>query len=97
MQWKIHNTFHAHLLTPYVETEEYGEMFTRNPPDLVEGEEEYKVEVILQHKGNTKLRRWFLVSWKGWPLSEDSWVTTGELKNASEMLEEYFMRKKLAW
>ena len=97
MQWKIHNTFHAHLLTPYVETEEYGEMHKKNPPDPIEGEEEYEVEAIIQHKGNTKPRRRFLVSWKGWPSSEDSWEPVEALENAQEVLKGYLARNRLGW
>ncbi|VDC03160.1 unnamed protein product, partial [Peniophora sp. CBMAI 1063] len=38
--WKrIHPVFHAHLLTPYVETPEHGPNFLQNPPDLVDDEE----------------------------------------------------------
>jgi hypothetical protein len=33
-QWKIHNVFHANLITPYKETELHGPNFTRPPPDL---------------------------------------------------------------
>jgi hypothetical protein len=49
-QWKIHNVFHADLITPYKETELHGPNFTRPPPDLIDGEEEYKVEKILDMK-----------------------------------------------
>jgi len=34
-KWKIHNTFHAILLSPYVETEKYGVNFTEPPPDPI--------------------------------------------------------------
>ena len=47
-QWKIHDVFHADLLTPYHETELHGPNFTRPPPDLIDGEEEYEVEEIVQ-------------------------------------------------
>jgi hypothetical protein len=46
-RWKIHNVFHTNLLTPYKETELHGPNFTQPPPDLIEGEEEFKVEKIL--------------------------------------------------
>ncbi len=42
--WRIHNVFHASLLTPYHETTAHGPNFTRPPPDLIDGEEEYEVE-----------------------------------------------------
>ena len=47
-QWKIHDVFHADLLTPYQETELHGPNFMMPPPDLIDGEEEYEVEEILQ-------------------------------------------------
>jgi hypothetical protein len=45
-QWTIHPVFHASLLTPYVETKEHRENFSRPPPDLINDEEQYKVEAI---------------------------------------------------
>ena len=49
--WKIHPVFHASLLSMCKETMEHGPNFLQPPPDLIEGEEEYKVEVILGHHG----------------------------------------------
>jgi len=48
-QWNIHPVFHASLLTPYVETVEHGENYSRPPPDMIEGEEQYEVEAIQAH------------------------------------------------
>jgi len=45
-RWKIHDVFHIGLLMPYKETEAHGPNFTRPPPDLIEGSEEYEVESI---------------------------------------------------
>jgi transposase InsO family protein len=49
-QWRIHDVFHASLLTPYKETEEYGENFAQPPPELIEGHEEYEVEQIIDSR-----------------------------------------------
>src|SRR5712672_435260 len=49
LSWGIHNVFHASLLLPYRETVIHGPNFTRPPPDLVGGEEEYEVENIINH------------------------------------------------
>jgi len=46
-QWKIHNMFHANLLTPYIETELRGRNFTNPPPDIIKGELEYEVEEVI--------------------------------------------------
>ena len=48
LQWKIHDVFHTDLLTPYCESKLHGPNFTKPPPDLIDGEEEYEVEEILQ-------------------------------------------------
>jgi hypothetical protein len=45
-QWKIHPIFHASLLTPYVKTMEHSENYSRPPPDVIEGKEQYEVEAI---------------------------------------------------
>ncbi len=45
-QWKIHDIFHAALLTPYKETEEHGPNYHEPPPDVIEGEPEWEVEQI---------------------------------------------------
>ncbi len=45
-QWKIHDVFHAALLTPYKETEEHGPNYHKPPPDVIKGEPEWEVEQI---------------------------------------------------
>ena len=45
-QWKIHPVIHTNLLTPYKETALHGPNFTRPPPDLIDGEEEYEAEEV---------------------------------------------------
>jgi hypothetical protein len=49
MAWNIHNVFHASLLSPYHESPEHRPNYSRPPPDLLEGEEEYEVECIVNH------------------------------------------------
>jgi hypothetical protein len=46
-QWKVHNAFHASLLHPHKAMELYGETFTKPPPDLITGQEEWEVENVL--------------------------------------------------
>ena len=45
-QWTIHPTFHASLLMPYKETEQHGKNFSSPPPDLIDDQEQYKVEAV---------------------------------------------------
>jgi hypothetical protein len=50
MSWGIHDVFHASLLSPYHETNAHGPNFSRPPPDLIDGQEEYEVECIISHR-----------------------------------------------
>jgi hypothetical protein len=44
---KINNVFHINLLTLYCETDAYGPQPAQPPPELIDGEEEYEVEDII--------------------------------------------------
>ena len=48
--WQIHPVFHASLLSPYQETNAHRPNYSRPPPDLISGEEFYKVEQIRDHR-----------------------------------------------
>jgi hypothetical protein len=85
--WKVHSTFHASELSSFKETEVHGPNFPEPPPDIVNGEEEHKVEAILTHKGTSRHR--FLVSWKGYSSADNSWIPEKELANATEILKNY--------
>jgi hypothetical protein len=74
-QWSIHPMFHIDLLTPYKETIMHGPNFTQPAPELIDGEEEYSVERILDSRWFG--RRWrlqYLVKWEGYPDSDNMWV-----------------------
>ena len=87
---RVHNVFHVDLLLPYKETEAYGQAYSRPTPDLIEGEEEYEVESIRDARRQGRGRKLqYLVHWKGYPASDDSWVDHQDL-HAPELLEEYY-------
>ena len=54
--WKILNTFHASLLSPYHKNEIHGRNFPTLPPDLIDNKEHYKIKKIICHKGT--LSQW---------------------------------------
>jgi len=74
-QWSIHDVFHIDLLTPYQETDLHGSNYLRPAPDLIDNEEEYKVEKVLDfwHFGRGRKKQ-YLIKWKGYPDSDNEWV-----------------------
>jgi len=46
--WKIHDVFHASLLTPYKETEQHGPNFLEPPPEILDREPKWEVEKVLR-------------------------------------------------
>jgi Chromo (CHRromatin Organisation MOdifier) domain len=93
--WNIHPVFHNNLLTPYVETNAHGPNFTRPPPDLINGEAEYKVEAIRNHRYFGKNKRLqYLLKWKGYPEADNTWESEDQL-NAPELLKQYNRRRSL--
>ncbi len=92
--WKIHKVFHANLITPYKKMELHGPNFTHPPPDLIEGEQEFEVEKILdaQPRGQG-CKMHFLVKWKGYPMSDNSWEPRENL-HADKLIAEYNKKKQ---
>src|SRR5579863_10198671 len=72
--WKIHNAFHASLLSPYREMPEHGQNFMEPPPDLINREQEWEVEHIVATRlygCNKKCQ--YRVRWKGYSEAHDTW------------------------
>src|SRR6266403_2249268 len=87
--WRVHDMFHASLLTPYHETPAHGPNFTRLPPDLIDGEDEYEVERIVAHRqfGQSK-RLQYLIKWKGYPDSDNTWEPADQV-HAPDLIKHY--------
>jgi hypothetical protein len=88
-EWKIYDVFHASLLSPYTETNAHGPNYVCPPPDLIGGEREYEVERIINHRciGQGK-RLQYLIKWKGYPESNNTWEPTSHL-HVPQLLKEY--------
>lgn len=87
-QWKnVWPTFHVSKLEAYHEDPEHPN-FTNPPPDVIEGEPEWEVETILDSKfAYNQLH--YLVKWKGWADSENSWQDERDLVNAPDLITEF--------
>ena len=86
--WKIHNVFHATLLRQYKETEVYGANFPKPPPELIKGEETYKIDSILRDQRRGQGYQYY-VKWKGYPISEASWEPEEMFSNDGNLLIHY--------
>ena len=92
--WKIHNVFHASLLSTYRKTAQHGPNFINPPPEEIDGEEEYEVAEILSHRGPLG-RRSYLVSWKGYSSAENTWEPEKNLRHAQTILKMYKQRNSI--
>ncbi|QRW15592.1 Retrotransposable element Tf2 protein [Rhizoctonia solani] len=88
----IHPVFHVNLLTKF-----HPDPHGCDPPQPApiiteEGEEEYKVEKVLDSKwkGQGKNRKlWYLVKWKGYNKGSNSWEPVDNVVNAKEAIEDF--------
>jgi hypothetical protein len=88
---RIHPVFHNSLLKPYMETPAHGPNFARPPLEIV-GQEEghYEIEKILQERPTRNRKSMqYLVKWKGYLDSENSWLPAKELTHAQELLNTF--------
>ena len=90
---RIHDIFHASQLTPYKENEVYGPNYPKPAPDLIEGQEEFEVEAVI---GARRFRRWktlqYLIKWKGYPESDNSWEAASNVTNAKDTISDFYRR-----
>ncbi|KAF8693024.1 hypothetical protein RHS03_08515, partial [Rhizoctonia solani] len=84
---KIHNVFYVGLLSKSHESpsQPFPE---RPPPETIEGEEEYKVEKIINSK--RQRGKWFyLIKWKGYGPEDNSWEPEELLEHSQEEVNRF--------
>lgn len=97
--WNIHDVFNEVLLTKYNDPEFTSQQRSPPPPDVINEEEEFEVEAILEVKYK-KLSKdtnrkgftsgvWYLVQWKGYSPTENTWTQKENIKNADELITEF--------
>jgi hypothetical protein len=93
---KIHPVFHVSKLRKYVPNDSVAfptrEHIIRPAPDMVDGQEEYEVEEIVDKRSRMRGRKEvieYLVKWKGYPASDNTWEPLSNLANASEAIAEF--------
>ncbi|CAI7827810.1 unnamed protein product [Closterium sp. NIES-54] len=93
--WKLHNAFHVQLLKPYKDPNQQiqGQQLPPPPPVLVQDEPEYEVERVLTHRRRGGKTLEFLLRWKGYDPTEDSWVVEADMGNARRALKDYLVKQ----
>ena len=62
-----------------------------SPNLIINNEEEYEIEAILDSRRKGRgCQLQYLVHWKGYPHSDDSWITHKDL-HAPELLEDFML------
>lgn len=92
---KIWPVFHAGLLHPYKETEEHGPNYSLPPPTIVNDEEEWVVETIV----NAKIERGkvkYQIKWEGYPESENTWEPLSNVRHMWDEIQEFHNRNPQA-
>jgi hypothetical protein len=94
-QWRVHNVFHASLLSPYFETDIHGPDYPKPPPDIIEGEPEFEVEQIVGSRRTGKKKTLqYKVKWKGYTPAHDSWELVSQV-HAPELVKRYEAEMKI--
>ena len=94
-KWNIHPVIHQSLLTPVKETEIYGEQYSRPEPDIINEQEEWEVEAIINERKDKrrKKQQMYLVKWKGHPSAENTWEPEANLEHAQDKVKEFWKGK----
>jgi hypothetical protein len=83
----IHPVFHVSSLEPFHPNPFPGRVLPPPPPDLIDAHDEFEVDQILDSK-IFRGRLQYLVRWRGYSPSDDSWLTA-PLSNCAELVTAY--------
>jgi hypothetical protein len=97
---KIHPVFHVSLLKAY---QQGGRVQPPPVPELIEDELEYEVESVLAHRDvrvrrkrnrarTPVLQRQYLIKWKGYDESNNTWEPDRNCSNCQDKIDDYFAR-----
>jgi len=91
--WRIHDWFHVSKLRAFrgQPPDLQRDIPDRPPPVIVDDEEEYEVEDIIEAKGSGRARK-YLVKWRGYDISEATWERAENLANAPDILRRFNQR-----
>jgi hypothetical protein len=89
--WRIHPVFHVQLLRLARSDPILGRRPDPSPPEVIEGDEEYEVNKILNSR-YVRNRLEYLVRWQGYHEGYDTWEQAEGMERAQEAVEEFHRR-----
>jgi len=82
---QVHNTFHVSMLEPYRTSRYWNRHHPPRPPEEVEGQENWEVELMADSRRNKGKRRVEnLFFWKGFPPEQVTWEPWENLEGTGE-------------
>ena len=84
-----------HPVVNIIQVKKYHGSLQRPPPIEIDGEEEYEVEDILDHRISGRGYQ-YLVFWTGYDASENQWLLEQELQHCKKLSSNYKKCHKLA-
>ena len=88
LSMKIHPVFHISLLDRYIESDIPTRVQPPPQPIIVDNQVEFEAEDVLDSKIMRK-RLFYLVKWKGYPVSDTSWEPAPNLANAKDLVDSF--------
>ena len=87
---RVHDVFHVSLLKTYLNDPHHR---PPPPPDVVDGELEYTVDRVLDHRDKRSGRRTvgeYLVRWEGYGPEHNTWEPQANMSSAAEAISDYW-------
>ena len=88
---RIHPVFHVSLLDPHKPSTIPGRTNPPPPPVVVDDKQEFEIEQILDSEVKRK-HLYYLIKWKGYPISDNSWQPVENVKNAPQLVESFHLK-----
>ena len=93
---KVHPVFHISQLKLYRRPADAARTYEKLGPVIVdEGEEEFEVDEIINHRKRKRGRQTkmeYLIVWKGYPVHDSTWEPEENVANMPEKIAEYYGR-----